>query len=295
MAITRCNVSINNIQKEMKVHGSPSFPIGLYYDYLPTDDVPWHWHEHLELGYVEKGTVHLGVNSDKKIIHEGKAYFINKEILHSFWCENEDTCTIHSMVFKSELLGSHDSVFYQNYIQPLVDNNELPYITITGNEEWHKEILNLFSSAWLSATNEEFGFEFNIRNRISRILLLIIRYMSKQSNDFSEKALRTERRTKVMLTYISENYANEIRVKDIANSAMISESECLRCFHDSVGISPIKYIRQLRIQTAAELLISTDRPINDIAEQCGFQDRSYFTKSFRENKGSAPSEFRMLF
>ena len=100
MAITRCNVSINNIQKEMKVHGSPSFPIGLYYDYLPTDDVPWHWHEHLELGYVEKGTVHLGVNSDKKIIHEGKAYFINKEILHSFWCENEDTCTIHSMVFK---------------------------------------------------------------------------------------------------------------------------------------------------------------------------------------------------
>ncbi len=88
--------------------------------------------------------------------------------------------------------------------------------------------------------------------------------MSKQSKDFSEKALRTERRMKIMLKYIAEHYANELRVEDIANSAMISESECLRCFHDSVCNSPI----------------------NEIAEQCGFQDMSYFTKSFRELKVS---------
>ena len=59
-----------------------------------------------------------------------------------------------------------------------------------------------------------------------------------------------------------------------------------------VGTTPIQYVKQLRIQKAAELLASTDQRIADIGAACGFQEMSYFAKTFRTVKGQAPSQYR---
>ena len=59
-----------------------------------------------------------------------------------------------------------------------------------------------------------------------------------------------------------------------------------------IGTPPIQYLKLYRVQRAAELLASTDRKIQDIAGACGFQDMSYFTKTFRELKGVTPGEYR---
>ena len=73
---------------------------------------------------------------------------------------------------------------------------------------------------------------------------------------------------------------------------MLSESECLRCFRSSIGMPPIQYVKRYRVQKAAELLTSTDQKIAEIGAQCGFQDTSYFTRTFREIKGVTPGEYR---
>ena len=46
------------------------------------------------------------------------------------------------------------------------------------------------------------------------------------------------------------------------------------------------------VTKAAELLLSTGRRVADIAAQCGFQDASYFTRTFREHRGCSPAEYR---
>ena len=97
---------------------------------------------------------------------------------------------------------------------------------------------------------------------------------------------------KQMLRHIQQNYAGEITISDIAKSAMISESECLRCFRNTIGIPPIRYVKRYRVLKAAELLSSTDQKIADIGALCGFQDTNYFTRSFREIKGMSPGEYR---
>ena len=95
-----------------------------------------------------------------------------------------------------------------------------------------------------------------------------------------------------MLQYIQSNYAEDLSTENIARSAAISGSECLRCFRTMVGTTPIQYVKQLRIQKAAELLASTDRKIADIGALCGFQEMSYFAKTFRTLKGCTPREYR---
>jgi len=73
---------------------------------------------------------------------------------------------------------------------------------------------------------------------------------------------------------------------------MISPSECLRCFRSTIGTPPIQYLKSFRVQKAAELLSSTSTKINEISSLCGFQDPSYFTRSFREIKGMTPNQYR---
>lgn len=108
----------------------------------------------------------------------------------------------------------------------------------------------------------------------------------------SEKALRDGQRMKIMLQYIQEHYGEELTLTKIAQSAAVSENECLRCFRTMIGSTPIRYVKQVRIQRAAELLAATDRKISDIGGMCGFQEMSYFAKIFRELKGYTPKEYR---
>lgn len=62
-----------------------------------------------------------------------------------------------------------------------------------------------------------------------------------------------------------------------------------------LGITPIQYVKQYRIEKAAELLLSTSMKIGEIGADCGFSDTSYFTKTFREIKHCTPREYRQKF
>lgn len=95
-----------------------------------------------------------------------------------------------------------------------------------------------------------------------------------------------------MLQYIQEHYNGELTLAQIAGSANISETECLRCFRRMLSCTPIQYVKQMRIQKAAELLVSTNRKISDIGMECGFQEMSYFAKIFRALTGNTPGAFR---
>lgn len=178
------------------------------------------------------------------------------------WNEEAEICGFCSMVFHPRLIGSMDSVYWQKYIKPLIENENLKNVILIDEVEWQKQIIEEFLTAW-SAGHEEFsGYEFEVRNALSQIILLLKKYCRAEEKKCSEKELRN------------------------------SESECLRCFRHTIGMPPIQYVRQFRIQKAGELLLSTDLKVSEIADLCGFQDISYFTKTFREMKGCPPKEYR---
>ena len=56
-----------------------------------------------------------------------------------------------------------------------------------------------------------------------------------------------------MLRFVEEHYAEELTVERIAASVALSESACLRSFRQMLGITPIQYVKQFRVEKAAEL------------------------------------------
>ena len=139
---------------------------------------------------------------------------------------------------------------------------------------------------------EEPGYEFQVRSTLSKLIFLLCSHHSIQQNRLSERAMRDGERIKAMLQYVQEHYMEEVSTTQIAVSASVSVSEALRCFHNMIGTTPICYLKQIRIQKAAELLLSTDWKVAEIGAQCGFQEMSYFAKSFRDIHGCTPSRYR---
>lgn len=293
MSLSICNVSIDNSGRELLEHGSSAFPIACYHDNLSEHEVPWHWHEELEAAVITEGSSIVAAGTQKYTIHPGEGFFINSGVLHGAWDIDFSACRFHSIVFHPRIVsGSTDSIFHQNYVSPLIHNVSMESLFLSPAIPWQKRMLEAIENTWQVCVHEPLGHEFMVRNQLSELLFqLHCNFTSPQIN-IDQKSIRNNIRIKQMLQLIHDNYAEELNISQIAAAASIGNSECLRCFKNTIGTTPIQYLRQYRLQRACQLLISTESSINDIASQCGFHDLSYFTKTFRECKGETPGEYR---
>lgn len=294
MALNVCgSISTDQHGRELIEHGTPLFPVACYHDNIRETEVPWHWHDELEILVMETGSARVCVNGIDYIVKEGEGFFINTRALHSVWRTGEGPCYLRSIVFHPRIVGgSVDSILWQKYLEPLLGDPYRPCVYLPNGQEWERDASGAMEKAWQMCVSEEEGFEFAAREQLSRFIFLLTKYCPVTEKKPSEKTLRDGERIKVMLQYIQEHFDRELSIAEIAQSASISENECLRCFHSMIGNTPIQYVKQVRIQKAAELLVSTDRKISEIGTLCGFQEMSYFAKTFRELKGCTPGAFR---
>ncbi len=292
--ILPCSVHTNKQGEELREHGTRLFPVACYLDVLPGDEIPWHWHNELELGLVVNGMAEMELASVKYRLHAGDGFFINSNILHSVSLPDGGFCEIHSVVFHPRAVsGSTDNIIWQKYVKPLTENQGSPGFHLTSGTEWHRQALAGIAGIWRLAEQEDYGYEMYIRNELSTMIALFSEHQAVGNKRSFGKEQRDNARIKEMLAFLQANYGKELTIEDIASACSISTSECIRCFRATIGTTPIAYLKSYRLQQAAlKLQLSTDK-ISAVAESCGFQEMSYFAKSFKEVYGCTPSEYRI--
>lgn len=292
--ILRCSVPVNMQREEIREHGTHLFPVACYLDLLPQDEFPLHWHNELEFGLVEKGSVIVSMGTEQHHLHVGEGFFINSNVLHAAVAPEKESCEFHSVVCHPRAIsGSTDNIVWQKYLKPLMENQNCPYFYFKPDEAWHRQALECIASLWRFAEKEEYGYELHIRNELSTVIALLSEHQSAGDRRVFGKEQRDSVRIKEMLTYIQANYGDELTIDDIASACAISASECIRCFRATINTTPIAYLKSYRLQQAALKLQFTDDKVSAIAQACGFQEMSYFAKSFREMYGCTPSAYRI--
>lgn len=274
-------------------HVAGGFPAGCYFDDLSHKTIPWHWHGEMEAGIVAEGRIRFRTPGQDLSLSKGDGFFVNSEVLHEMHREEEGPCEVHILAFQPELAGAKGSIFWDKYIFPVLGNPQLEGMGL--DRDLRKPARDLIEDAWLACVKEEEGFEIRVREDLTRLLLLLGgKYPASAGKEKGgrERSRRYNERMKQMLTFIREHYGEPLTAEQIAASASVSPSECLRCFRNVLGTTPISYLRDYRLQTAAKLLAGTSWKISDIADQCGFSEMSYFAKSFREMYHCTPSAYR---
>lgn len=92
--------------------------------------------------------------------------------------------------------------------------------------------------------------------------------------------------------HLYSNYSSPITLDDLANIACTSKTYFVHTFHQKMGMSPLRYLQQVRIDASKRLLLTTREPINRVASEVGFEDPLYFSRVFHKATGQSPSQFR---
>lgn len=103
--------------------------------------------------------------------------------------------------------------------------------------------------------------------------------------------LTTQRRRRVV-DYIEANLSRPISLADIAGVAALSPYHFARAFKDSMGVTPVRYVWQRRLDLARRLLRETGAPLVDVALACGYASQSHFTTAFKTATGVTPAAYR---
>lgn len=268
------------------------YPYCLHQRDLTDFIIPWHWHEELELGYIQEGTSKIVTVGGEYIIHQGDGFFINSNVMDmkKNAVPGERVLEINHIFHPVFLSGHFKSRFEQKYLIPVINNRQIEvYIIRRGKPISDKIITNLWRLKELQAHE---NMEFQTRNILSETWLLLLKDI--RFNYKNNKSLKSEQSDRIrnMLSFIHNHYKEKVTVAKIAEATGLSEREAMRSFRKYLNQSPIEYLISYRLNEAGKLLRDTKLSITEICYQCGFSDSSYFGKAFRKAYGMTPLEFR---
>ena len=93
------------------------------------------------------------------------------------------------------------------------------------------------------------------------------------------------------IKYIRENLTADLSLDTLSKIACLSPVYFHNCFKASTGKNLREYVEEQRLKQAANMLISTDKTLTEIAYSCGFSSQSYFSYAFKRKMGKAPREY----
>lgn len=279
-------------QKEKIRHGEAVFPIQKYTTRLGPDApaVTPHWHEEAELMLITRGSCVCSVQLESCPVQEGELVFVAPQQLHSVTCQSEKMES-ETFVFHMNLLGGGSGdVCTLRYLAPIT-NQTLVMPTVIGREHpayaRGKKLFDDLQQLWLE---KKPGYELLVKAYLLGFLALLLPYCSRASET---RALRSENAEKIKtaLDYMDAHYAEELSISDVAAACYFSQYHFMRFFKKHVGISCGEYLKNLRLEKAAQRFVTGQQNILDVATESGFRNLSYFYREFQKKYGMTPKQF----
>lgn len=257
---------------------------------LPAFDSPWHFHPEFELTLVQAGTGRRFVGDHIAEYGPGDLVLLGPELPHFWHSEvSEGSGPSQSLVvqFLPEFLGS--------------DFFDLPELDAMKQLFSH-------SARGLCFTGQTRERAAGIMERMAGRspqgqLLSLLEALDLLSRSPDAEVLategfapaldtRTEERINRCQDFIFEHLDRPFRLEEVADHMNMSPSAFSRYFKRVMGKTFSRFVNELRVGQACRALLETDRPVAEIAYDCGFNNLSNFNRRFRELRGASPRQFR---
>ena len=222
--------------------------------------------------YIKEGFCNLTVNNKTEKIGKGNIIMFRpgQRQQYSFLKEDASTsCYIH-----------FTGIGCEHILKRLEFSDD--YVTYIGKSKHFEDIFDQMLREYRLKQN---AYEYFLSGILMQLLSLISRNskirINNKSNKIAEKACLS----------IYEKLTT-ISIEELADECYLSESRFSHIFKQATGKSPYRYIIEMRLQKAIDMLTNTDFPISKIALDCGYPDQNYFSRLFKKTLGVSPSAFR---
>ena len=265
--------------------------------FFPEDYIPY-----CLLRFITRGEAVFKINGEEIIVHKNEIAYIPEGAVMSCWALS-DNIEFYSIRF-CVTARLNDSDFLGEYFH-------IPTITKNAQES----VLTYFQEIYQSATSQNPSRLFRIRGNLE----LILAYLTQRANAEGEAEVPSEHdvpdvhsleairrrnaktqninrdpRIQVVVDYLTPHLNESFTIQSLSEMAQVSQTSFRRLFKAHTGKSPSDYIRELRMTSAARMLLTSDREIAEIGYQVGFSDANYFSRTFRQVFGVSPHQYRRI-
>ena len=276
--------------KENKPHGTKDDPFSTYHieNAGRSFQIPVHWHDELEIIYVKSGFLTVSISGESYIGKPGDAFVVSPGNLHLM---GSDTGAVdyYTFLFPLKNLSFRaDDLLEDKLLEPLNSGHLMinPRINDTA-KELCEQLIEVYA-----AKNDESESQLTAQIKTKIILLQFILEMWKKGfiieNDTSGRNIVE----KEMVSYIQQNFTGKISLKEFGEQFHLSEKYISRYFKEHFHITLSQYVTYLRLEHAKQLLQDTDIPVTEVAMQSGYQNVSYFIRSFKKTYEISPLKYR---
>lgn len=259
-----------------------------------------HKHEFIELVYIISGKAIHAINNSEYTVVQGDLVIINYDAVHAFYEDLtfDERFTTYDLMFTPDYLDvglirgkNFDSLASSFLFYSLFpEKQDLgPDLHLAGK---HFNILgDIFDKIYFEFNKKQKGYVEIIRAYVVELIIQIYRQIESTSSASSSRHKHEEIVART-LKYLYDHYQTHITLEDLAAQIFLSKDYFSRLFREITGKPVSTLLQQIRVEEACKLLISTDRNILDIANECGYQDIKFFYITFRKQVGMTPGEYR---
>ena len=251
------------------------------------------------LRYIIDGSAEFVVDGETVIVRKGQVSYIPEGCWLS--CKAlEDTFAFYSIRFTTSVFYEGANFLREYYNFPLVmDVGE-------GIEPYFGDIYK-----WVRTDKK--SKSFHVRGALDTLIASLIDILNSDEPDdvkaeingleynleqirkrAKKSTVQTDPRIQTVIDYIMLNPTEEYTSDKLSGMAEVAETTFRRLFKEATGKTATEFIRQVRLTTAARLLLVSNDPVNCIAHDVGFEDANHFTRVFRQAFGMTPGRYRKM-
>ena len=244
------------------------------------------WHEILELKLVISDSVTMMIDTETVTAEAGEIIFINPYEVHS------------------NLMVEGKSGYYHLFMLDLdffsavgIEALDLRSLLLDNRVRFHNLIKNPRTADILEKIAEEITAESPFSQlAVSALLLELFALLLRQEVDTDKQCLSFADRVKFYkavepaVVKLRDEYRSHFSGDVLADACSINRHHFCRVFKRAMGMTPVQYQNECRLRIADILLKNGNYSISEIAEQVGFRDEAYFSRTYKKSRGFAPIE-----
>ena len=237
-----------------------------------------HWHEQIELHYVVRGQTVLRLEQEEMVAGEGALVIVNSNVLHEGYCRGG---VMETMVAIFDM---------EDFSREFADKNIIFCPLISGDDEISRIMLRIHEEYM----RKEIGYQLVCKGELLKLVTYLARNDAVEmlSEEDVLKRRKKLERLNTVYQYIENHYTEVISNQELAELVHLSEGRFCHIFKVSAGVSPLQYIKEIRLNKAMKLLKKEGFTATEAAEAVGFLDYNNFGRMFRKYFGCTPTEVK---
>ncbi len=240
---------------------------------------PNHFHEYYVIGLMENGKRQLSCKNKTYTIEDGVILLFNPKDNHACVQSDGDTMTYYGLHIPKESMLA--------LTEKITGRRELPYFS-------EPVIKDMEIQSLLRTLHEMLQNDTSALGREEQLLFLLSALIRKYGQPFADNTEECRQEIKHACAFMEQHFKERLSLEEICRCAALSKSTLLRSFTREKGITPYRYLENIRINQAKALLQKGVSPL-DAAMQTGFSDQSHFTNYFNCFIGLTPAVYREIF